>query len=123
MSSSDSARKTFVEWLRMRSAEVKECERKAGVALYEDNDEVRYRDLMCQKASLLASMAEDADPLLSALSGREKSLARERLESFSASAKTALRLHSVFYMSALLYPDDHKAGEPDDLENFIASLA
>jgi hypothetical protein len=42
---------------------------------------------------------------------------------FSKNAQTALRLDSVFYMSALLYPGDHQKGEPDNLEKLIASLS
>jgi hypothetical protein len=28
----------------------------------------------------------------------------------------------VFYMSALLYPDDYREGEPNDLETFVDSV-
>lgn len=123
MPPSDSARDTLAAWLRKRSAAVRECEQKAVAALHDGNDESAYRELMKEKARLLASLAGDAAPLVDALSGREKERARESLDAFSQNARTALRLDSVFYMSALLYPDDHQKGEPDNLEKFIASLA
>ena len=34
----------------------------------------------------------------------------------------SLDIGSVFYMSALLYPDDHKPGEPNALESWLAEL-
>jgi len=45
-----------------------------------------------------------------------------RLEQFSMSAGAALRIGSVFFMTALLYPEDHKPGEPNDLETYISEL-
>ena len=122
MSSPDNTRAHLAAWLRERSEAVMECERKAGVALSSDNNESAYRDLMKQKAALLASLAGDAAPLVNALSGPEKEWARESLDAFSQNARTALRLDSVFYMAALLYPDDHREGEPDNLEKLITSL-
>lgn len=122
MSSSDNARTHLAAWLRERSAAIKECERKADAALHDDNNESAYRDLMKQKAALLSAVAGDAAPLVNALSGQEKERVREVLSAFSQNARTALHLDSVFYMSALLYPDDHRKGEPDNLEKLIISL-
>ena len=121
--STDKARAALAAWLRERSAAVKACERQAKAALYDSNDEAAYRERMRQKAALLAAAAGDAAPLLNALSGPEKDMARERLAAFSHNAATALRLDSVFYMSALLYPDDHREGEPDNLEKLVAALS
>ena len=122
MPSHDSARKAFAAWLRERWATVRDCEQRACSALYDDRNESAHRDLMKQKAALLASLAEDAAPFISALSEQEQEEAQESLDAFSQNAQTALRLDSVFYMSALLYPDNHQKGEPDNLEKFIASL-
>ena len=63
----------------------------------------------------LQSMAEDAKPLLAPLPGEARFNFALALESFSASARMSLRLNSVFYMSALLYPDNHRPGQPDNL--------
>ena len=121
--SADKTRAALVTWLRERSAAVKECERRAKAVLYDDGNEPAYRELMRRKASLLAAAAGDAAALLNALSGPEKDMIQEHLEAFSRNAATALRLDSVFYMSALLYPDDHREGEPDNLEKLIAALS
>ena len=121
--SADKARAALAAWLRERSAAVKECERRAKAALHDDGNETAYRELMRQKASLLAAAAGDAAPLLNALSGPEKDMVQEHLEAFSHNAATSLRLDSVFYMSALLYPDDYREGEPDNLEKLIAALS
>ena len=121
--STDKARAALAAWLRERSAAVKACEQQAKAALYGGDNEPAYRERMRQKALLLAAAAEDAAPLLNALSGPEKDMVQERLEDFSRNAATSLRLDSVFYMSALLYPDDHREGEPDNLEKLIAALA
>ncbi len=40
----------------------------------------------------------------------------QRLERFAQNASQALAIGSVFYMYALLYPDNHVKGEPNDLE-------
>ena len=66
-------------------------------------------------APLLAALPADMD-------AQERERLHHRLRAFSASANNALRLGSLFYMSALLYPEDHKPGQPDDMQVFIASL-
>ena len=63
----------------------------------------------------LRVLCEEAKPLLEPLPGETRFNYALALESFSASARLSLRLNSVFYMSALLYPDDHKPGQPDNL--------
>ena len=60
-------------------------------------------------------MAEDAKPMLEFLPGELRFNLAMALEKFSSSARMALRLNSIFYMGALLYPDDHIKGEPDNL--------
>jgi len=47
---------------------------------------------------------------------------REGLKRFADSADNALSLDSVFYMSALLYPEDYHEGEANDLELFAEEL-
>ena len=48
--------------------------------------------------------------------------AGERLNGFSLNASNSLRIGSVFYMSALLYPDEHKPGAPNNLEFLPAEV-
>jgi hypothetical protein len=119
---SGSSRCAFTAWLQEREAAVADCERQARSALYEHNNEEDYRELMRTKASLLASLADEAALLLNSLSEREKERVQKTLEAFAHSARTALDLNSVFYMSALLYPDDYREGEANNLQKLVASL-
>ena len=49
-------------------------------------------------------------------------LLKNQIGAFSFSAGKALDLGSVFYMKALLYPEDYADGDNNDLENFIVQL-
>ena len=104
----------LIIWLRNRHAEVMATEAQA-LARLDAGDTPGHNELMRRKAELLAAMAEDAKPLLEPLPGEARFNYALALEGFSASARMSLRLNSVFYMSALLYPDDHKPGQPDNL--------
>ncbi len=104
-------------WLRGCAAAVRRLEAEAQTALYERHDEAAYRALMREKAELTAHLDEDAVPFSTCPESVRKSLAR-----FAAGARNALRIGSVFYMSALLYPDDHQPGDPNNLERLIAEL-
>ena len=73
---------------------------------------------MREQAELLAALADDAD----ALPGDVDDAVADRLARFSASAAASLQVGSVFFMSALLYPEDHAPGAPNDLEAFAAEL-
>ena len=44
------------------------------------------------------------------------------LNSFAMRAAQALELSSIFYMSALLYPENYREGDRNDLELFIDRL-
>ena len=77
---------------------------------------------MQEKARLLASLEEEGEAYLEELPEQLQDQAGHRLHRFSASARNALRIGSIFYMSALLYPEDHKPGQPDDLQVFIRRL-
>ena len=105
---------SLVTWLRNRHAEVMATEAQA-LARLDAGDTPGHNELMRRKAELLASMAEDAKPLLEPFPGEARFNYALALEGFSASARMSLRLNSVFYMSALLYPDEHKPGQPDNL--------
>ena len=81
-----------------------------------------YTARMQEKARLLASLEEEGETYLEGLPEPLQDQAGHRLHRFSASARNALRIGSIFYMSALLYPEDHKPGQPDDLQVFIRRL-
>ena len=111
---SEQALTSLIKWLRNRHAEVMAAEAQA-LARLDAGDTPGHNELMRRKAELLASMAEDAKPLLEPFPGEARFNYALALEGFSASARMSLRLNSVFYMSALLYPDEHKPGQPDNL--------
>ncbi len=120
---SDSSAAPFAAWLEERCAFLRNLEAEANRTLYEKNDADRYRELMRQKALFLSAIADEAGPYLASLPRDKASLAEKVLERFSASAENSLSIGSVFYMSALLYPEDHKDGQPNDLEIFAAEIA
>lgn len=110
-----------IAWLRTRHEDIMATEREA-LALMEAGDIPGYTAKMRAKAESLAALAKDAAPRLAALPEPPRDRLAAALKRFSQSAAMALRLDSVFYMSALLYPDDHKPGEPDTLALFIDRL-
>lgn len=111
----------FIDWLKVKHEEIMNSE-KAALALLAKGDKGGYRQKMQEKANILANLAAEARPYLSALPPEKAKAIDEALRKFSDSAATSLALDSVFYMSALLYPDDHKKGDPDNLMRFIHSL-
>lgn len=118
----DSAVSAFINWLRERHTAIMDCEKAALAALYEKKDEEDHRRLMLRKGELVAALDREAAPCLEALPPGLRERAASALTRFSNSARNGLRIGSVFYMSALLYPDEHKEGEPDNLMLFIQEL-
>ena len=112
----------FLTWLRERHATVMATEAEA-LRLLESGDTAAHRSHMQRKAELVASMCEDARPHLEGLPGPWRFALTAALEKFSRSASMGLRLGSIFYMSALLYPDDHQPGQPDNLQLCIERMA
>ncbi len=116
-----SAKQAFKEWIQEQRDAVAAYENKAAQAL-EKADPVEYREQMRLKAELLAALLENGESRLGAMPEAEAAPLRSRLRRFAASASNALRLGSVFYMSALLYPEDHQPGQPNDLDVWLAEL-
>ncbi|ACS80684.1 hypothetical protein [Maridesulfovibrio salexigens] len=100
------------------STQIREIEAEARKVLYENNDDAGYKELMRRKAMVLAGLYDEVEPLAESVKNEFK----ERLERFSLSASQSLEVGSVFFMSALLYPDDYKDGDPNDLELFVTKV-
>ena len=115
---SQTHRTELVALLRQRAQRVRELEAQAEQAIHQDRSQAGYEERMRDKAELLADLADDCRPLLDGISADEA----RRIEAFSQSAANALNVGSVFYMSALLYPEDYQPGQPNDLERFIDAL-
>jgi hypothetical protein len=112
----------FLNFLRDRIRRVKELEETALDRMHNKGDEAGYREGMRGKAELLAALSADAAPFLEAVSPERRPMIEHRLDMFSQSAKRSLDIGSVFYMSALLYPDDHQPGQPNTLEVWLKDL-
>ena len=109
----------LAEW----ASALNSLEAQAMDQLHGKNNEAAYRDLMKQRAELLRSLPEKAAALPPALRNTpEYPGMLEALEGFAQGAANALSIGSVFYMSALLYPDDHQPGDPNNLERLILTL-
>lgn len=112
----------LLERLEARHAEVFAREGEA-LACLERGDVDGHRRNMEEKAALLARMDMEMGGLVDAV---EDPVLRDavghRIRRFANSARNGLQLKSVFYMSALLYPDDHVPGQPDNLRLFIEAL-
>lgn len=111
------------KWLSSQHNQIMGNEREALSCLAAGNTQ-GYLDYLHKKAELLSTLYKNAKlaGLLSGLPESVSDMVDESLQRFSAGASTALSLNSPFYMSALLYPDDHREGEPDNLERLINSL-
>lgn len=112
------AYKTLAQWLDGRIASLRELEEQAREVIEEQGDQAGYERLMREKALLLADLEEQGRDILKEAGGPEADKLRQRLAAFSAGASMALEVGSVFFMSALLYPEDHQPGQPNDLERF-----
>ena len=112
----------FAEWLTERCEFLRNLEAEAERVLYEDKDTDKYRALMCQKAMFLQALPEEAEKHASSLPESVADTTLRRLEHFAGNASQALHIGSVFYMYALLYPDNHKKGDPNDLELLAADM-
>ncbi|MFP4350797.1 MAG: hypothetical protein ACOC3A_10630 [Thermodesulfobacteriota bacterium] len=107
--------------LKEMAQTVRDIEASADAAL-KNGDKEGYTEKMREKARLLQVLPETLAPVTEDLPDTVREPVEDRLERFSASAANALRLDSVFFMWALLYPEDYREGEPNDLERFIADL-
>ncbi len=121
-----SASPTFMDWLDQQVLKIAALEARARELLARDNggDDGgdAYRAVMRDKATLLANLAQEGEKFLPSLPAHLRQAAGDELRRFSHSAKSSLGLNSVFFMSALLYPEDHKPGQPNDLELFRDEL-
>jgi hypothetical protein len=112
----------FLNFLRERIRQVRDIENTGHDLLHNAGDDAGYRAAMQRKAELLADLSAAASPFLDSVSMERRPMIEHKLDMFSQSARRSLDIGSVFYMSALLYPDDHKPGEPNTLETWLAEL-
>lgn len=111
----------FLPWLQEEHDAIMGCEAEA-LRLLKAGDKQGYEDHMRGKAVRLAALAGKAKDILANVPGSAAREAEDTLARFSGSASMSLQLNSVFFMSALLYKDEHKADEPDNLQTLINTL-
>lgn len=113
--------KKLIPALKETAHTIRNIEASAGTAL-KKGDKEEYREKMRQKARLLQHLPDTLAPVMEDLPETVRKPVEDRLARFSSSAANSLRLDSVFYMYALLYPEDYTEGDPNDLEEFILEL-
>ncbi|WP_428561567.1 MAG: hypothetical protein ACP59X_19220 [Solidesulfovibrio sp. DCME] len=110
---------TALELAGQAARDVRRLEAEAARALHEDGDTAAHRARLTEKCLVLEALPEDAGPVLAASSADGAAAFAAGLEDFARRAAMALSLESIFFMGALLYPEDYKDGEPNDLERFM----
>lgn len=111
----------LIEFLEKTNADVIRLEAEGEEAL-QNGGQRDFQIKLEEKAKILSALGENAWKYSEKIEGALGAEISTRLEQFSTSAGAALRIGSVFFMTALLYPEDHKPGEPNDLETYIEDL-
>ncbi|WP_031483898.1 hypothetical protein [Maridesulfovibrio frigidus] len=112
----------IADLLDIEAVKVREIEGLAKSELYENKDEDAYRELMRKKALLLSSLADQVNEAVQVLEVKDKTFVMDRIDRFALSASQSLQINSVFFMSALLYSEEYKEGDKNDLELFAESV-
>lgn len=113
----------LIQELKQCCLDIGKLENQASGALAEGYELDAYKDLMQQKANLLYKLPDNVQSMVDGLDNHTRKYVIDKLGGFSHGAGKALSLDSVFYMSALLYPENYVDGDKNDLENFIDCLA
>lgn len=103
--------------------QIRELEASATRALHEAGDTAAHRAELTRKCLILEALPEEAADLLAGpdVPGDAADVAAfaAGLENFAGRAGKALSLESIFFMGALLYPEDYQDGDKNDLERFL----
>jgi hypothetical protein len=105
--------------VRDTAESIRALEKDGWEALHSRGDKDAHRAAMLEKCELLADLPERAGHYLKG-GGEAADQMRRGLKDFARRANMALDLESVFFMSALLYPEDYRDGDLNDLERFLA---
>jgi hypothetical protein len=108
--------------LKIISVRIKSLEEEASDLLDQQGDKEEYAAKLREKTDLLVMLPALVEVNRSHLPTSVKSLIKDKLGGMAFSAEKAIQLDSIFYMSALLYPEDYQNGDLNDLESFINLL-
>jgi hypothetical protein len=120
MSHGNESLRELIGTLRREAARIRELEHQAEKSLHEREDKTEHKRLMTRKAEILAALPDTAAPFLEGIAEPVSDHIRRTLAGFSQRARTALKLDSVFFMTMLLYPEDYREGESNDLEAAVS---
>ncbi len=112
----------IIAMLDETATEIRKLEAEAQEALMERDDKATHRKKLVEKTMLLMDLPESAEHLLKELEPKTAGQIGRALKDFARRAGNAMGVDSVFYMAALLYPDDYKEGDRNDLEVYIDGL-
>ncbi len=108
-----------LEMARKAATRVRELEAAANEALHGRGDAAGHRALMIEKCETLADLPEAVEQAATEADTPEAEEFLAGLADFARRAGQAMDLGSIFYMTALLYPEDYVAGDKNDLERFL----
>ena len=112
----------IIKQLTIAAKQIRRLEAEAKTALYDHNNKGHHHKLMLEKAHILMHLPESIAQMKTSLEPKLAQSLNNQLSSYSYSAAKAVELNSVFYMSALLYPEGYTDGDNNDLEDFIFQL-
>jgi len=111
-----------VSALQSAAERIRRIEDEAREALFIRDDSETHRQKLEEKTMLLMELPELAGPFREGMAKDVRAEFETGLNSFAMRAAQAWELSSIFYMSALLYPEDYREGDRNDLEFFIDRL-
>ncbi|SIO30587.1 hypothetical protein [Halodesulfovibrio marinisediminis] len=112
----------LITLLSKQAEQIEKLESHAATLAHDPQQIQRYRCILEEKARLLSGLAHLSQPITKKMPPEKATPVQHMLNRFSQSATTSMRIGSPFYMSALLYPQDHQPGQPNDLQLFIQQL-
>jgi hypothetical protein len=111
-----------VSALQSVAEKIRRIEDEAREALFTRDDPETHRQKLQEKTMLLMELPELVGAFCDGMAKDVRAEFETGLNSFAMRAEQAWELSSIFYMSALLYPEDYREGDPNDLELFIDRL-
>lgn len=120
------ARKSDAEIIRSvledAAVSIRALESQGEKALHEGNDPDAFAQAMRQKCEILLSLPEKIADAAAQLDGEAAGAALKGAAGMAGRARSALDVDSTFFMRHLLYPEEYREGEPNELERLAASL-
>ena len=120
---SDAHVQSCIEALEKVARAIRKLEGEAAHALYTDNNKAGYVAKLHEKTKMLIGLPELVAEMVATMPLPLQRFLKDRLGGMAFSAEKAMRLDSIFYMSALLYPEEYRDGDLNDLENLIGWLS